>query len=78
MSLNLHAVGLHFVESITGIEEIPAVDPALCTDLTGQDGHTDDDNATKRQGHYPYSQGLVVRQSRFPGTGGPGMVVHRQ
>ena len=29
MSLNLHAVGLHFVESITGIEEIPAVDPAL-------------------------------------------------
>ena len=29
MSLNLHAVGLHFVESITGIEEIPAVDLAL-------------------------------------------------
>jgi hypothetical protein len=29
LSLNLHAVGLHFVESITGIEEIPAVDPAL-------------------------------------------------
>ena len=29
MSLNLHAVGLHFVESIKGIEEIPAVDPAL-------------------------------------------------
>jgi hypothetical protein len=29
MSLNLHAVGLHFVESITGIGEIPAVDPAL-------------------------------------------------
>jgi hypothetical protein len=29
MSLSLHAVGLHFVESITGIEEIPAVDPAL-------------------------------------------------
>jgi hypothetical protein len=29
MSLNLHVVGLHFVESITGIEEIPVVDPAL-------------------------------------------------
>jgi hypothetical protein len=29
MSINLHAVGLHFVESITGIEEIPTVDPAL-------------------------------------------------
>ena len=29
MSLNLHAVGLHFVETITGIEEIPAVDLAL-------------------------------------------------
>ena len=29
MSLNLHAVGLHFVENITGIEEIPTVDPAL-------------------------------------------------
>ncbi len=29
MSLNLHAVGLHFMESITGIEEIPDVDPAL-------------------------------------------------
>ena len=29
MSLNLHVVGLHFVESITGIEEIPPVDPAL-------------------------------------------------
>ena len=29
MSLNLHAVDLHFVENITGIEEIPAVDPAL-------------------------------------------------
>jgi hypothetical protein len=29
MSLNLHSVGLHFVESITRIEEIPAVDPAL-------------------------------------------------
>ena len=26
---NHDAVGLHFVESITGIEEIPAVDPAL-------------------------------------------------
>jgi hypothetical protein len=29
MSLNLHAVGEHFVGSITGIEEIPVVDPAL-------------------------------------------------
>jgi hypothetical protein len=29
MSLNLHTVGLHFVENITGIEEIPSVDPAL-------------------------------------------------
>ncbi len=29
MSLNLHTVGLHFVKSITGIEEIPAGDPAL-------------------------------------------------
>jgi hypothetical protein len=28
-SLNLHAVGLHFVENITGIEEIPVVDPEL-------------------------------------------------
>ena len=27
MSLNLHAVGLHFVGSITGIEEIPVVNP---------------------------------------------------
>ncbi len=26
-SLNLHAVGRHFVENITGIEEIPGVDP---------------------------------------------------
>ena len=26
-SLNLHAVGRHFVENITGIEEIPEVDP---------------------------------------------------
>ena len=29
LSLNLHAVGSHFVESITGIEEIPIVNPAL-------------------------------------------------
>ena len=29
VSLNLHAVGLHFVEYITGIEEIPVVDPEL-------------------------------------------------
>ncbi len=29
LSLNLHSVRLHFVESITGIEEIPAVDLAL-------------------------------------------------
>jgi len=29
MTLNLHAVGEHFVGSITGIEEIPVVDPAL-------------------------------------------------
>ncbi len=29
MSLNLHSVGIHFVEIITGIEEIPAGDPAL-------------------------------------------------
>jgi hypothetical protein len=29
MSLNLHVVGLHFVEIITGIEEIPAGDPAF-------------------------------------------------
>ena len=28
-SLNLHAVGRHFVENITGIEEIPGVDPEL-------------------------------------------------
>ena len=28
MSLNLHALGLRFVESITGIEETPAMDPA--------------------------------------------------
>jgi hypothetical protein len=28
-SLNLHAVGRHFVENITGIEEIPEVDPEL-------------------------------------------------
>ena len=28
-SLNLHAVGRHFVENITGIEEIPVVDPEL-------------------------------------------------
>ena len=27
LSLNLHAVGLHFVGSITGIEEIPVVNP---------------------------------------------------
>ena len=27
-SLNLHALGLRFVESITGIEEIPTMDPA--------------------------------------------------
>jgi hypothetical protein len=33
MSLNLHVVGLHFVESITGIEEIPAVDPALSDEV---------------------------------------------
>jgi hypothetical protein len=29
LSLNLHAVGRHFVENITGIEEIPVVDPEL-------------------------------------------------
>ena len=29
VSLNLHTVGRHFVENITGIEEIPVVDPAL-------------------------------------------------
>ena len=28
-SINLHAVGRHFVENITGIEEIPGVDPEL-------------------------------------------------
>ena len=28
-SLNLHTVGRHFVENITGIEEIPVVDPEL-------------------------------------------------
>ena len=28
-SLNLHTVGRHFVENITGIEEIPGVDPEL-------------------------------------------------
>jgi ribonuclease HI len=28
-SLNLHAVGRHFVENITGIEEIPGMDPEL-------------------------------------------------
>ena len=28
-SLNLHGIGLHFVDNITGIEEIPAVDPEL-------------------------------------------------
>ncbi len=28
-SLNLHAVGRHFVETIIGIEEIPGVDPDL-------------------------------------------------
>ena len=28
-SLNLHAVGRHFAENITGIEEIPGVDPEL-------------------------------------------------
>lgn len=27
LSLNLHAVGLHFVGNITGIEEIPVVNP---------------------------------------------------
>ena len=29
VSLNLHTVGRHFVENITGIEEIPEVDPEL-------------------------------------------------
>ena len=29
VSLNLHTVGRHFVENITGIEEIPGVDPEL-------------------------------------------------
>ena len=29
LSLNLHAVGSHFVGSITGIEEIPVVNPTL-------------------------------------------------
>jgi hypothetical protein len=28
-SLNLRTVGRHFVENITGIEEIPVVDPEL-------------------------------------------------
>ena len=28
-SLNLHAVGRHFAENITGIEETPGVDPEL-------------------------------------------------
>ncbi len=29
VALNLHSVGRHFVENITGIEEIPVVDPEL-------------------------------------------------
>jgi hypothetical protein len=29
VSLNLHAVGRHFVENITGLEEIPVVDPEI-------------------------------------------------
>ena len=47
VSLNLHAVGLHFVENITGIEEIQVVDPELS-----------EEEEQFQQGHTPPSPGL--------------------
>jgi hypothetical protein len=78
MSLNLHTVGLHFVECITGIEEIPAVDPALSEEeeqLLTDIRFRSSVRGWTNEAHRLRAQTLL---GRVTGAGGPGMVVHRQ